>query len=378
VATTRQIDDPFDAIGRVHADTPGVRIWDEARAVPGVVIFHTIVDNKIVVVDGDGSIVMEFSETPPDYTLYRPGKAGDQRNVYCILCSTDCNTDRAVAALNEDGAIIWKTAHHHFTHDFHIRHNRRIVSVLRDDRDLNGRHVSDNVICDMDISGAIKWRWSVLDNLAQFEIADEVRRGILDYGNDNPFHVNSVQIADYPIVVELLGEPAIIASARNMNCVFIVGQLSNKVLFEYSGKTMGQHHARILHEEYPGVGHLMIVDNGYNFMPPNAGESRGYSRVLEIDLSTGETVWEYRSGPADPLFYSPIVGAQQRFPNGNTLITEGYYGRLFEIDYDGNIVWDYVHPEHVAIEEHVRTKSLRETGLRQVYRAYKVGYDWLE
>jgi hypothetical protein len=51
---------------------------------------------------------------------------------------------------------------------------------------------------------------------------------------------------------------------------------------------------------------------------------------------------------------------------------------VFEIDYDGNIVWDYVHPEHVDVEEHLRTRRLHETGLRQVYRAYKVGYEWME
>jgi len=377
MATSSQIEDPFGAIERVRTDQVGVRSWDEARATPGVVIFHTIVDNKIVAVDGDGTVVMEFRETPPDYKLYRPGKAGDKRNIYCILCSTARNTDRAVAALNEDGAIIWKTSHHHFTHDFHIRHNRRIVSVLRDDRELDGRRISDNVICDMDIAGEIRWRWSLLDHLDQFDIADDVRRGILDHRNDNPFHVNSVQIADYPVVVESLGEPAIVASARNMNCVFIVGQLSNRVLFEYSGKTMGQHHARILPEGYPSVGHLLIVDNGYNFLPPAAGETRGYSRVLEVDVSTGDTVWSYQSGPADPLFYSPIVGSQQRFESGNTLVTEGYYGRVFEIDYDGNILWDYVHPEHVRLEDHIRSKKLHETGLRQVYRAYKVGHEWM-
>ena len=34
----------------------------------------------------------------------------------------------------------------------------------------------------------------------------------------------------------------------------------------------------------------------------------------------------------------------ERLPNGNTLICEGQWGRLFEVTMDGEIVWDYVSP----------------------------------
>jgi Arylsulfotransferase (ASST) len=370
--------DPFDAVGRVEADETGVRTWDKTHTMPGYVIFHTVVDNKIVVIDLDGTVVMEFRATPPDYWLYRPGKFGDRRNIYCILVSNDDRTSRSIAALNEDGSVIWKTPHFHFTHDFHIRHNRRIVSVLRDDRKLQGQRLSDNVICDMDIQGKVRWRWSMLDHLQDFSIGPEVRDGIATFRNDNPFHVNSVQIGDYDVVAKKVGEPAIVASARNLNTVFLVGEFSNDLLFEYSGGTMGPHHARVLPGSYPSAGNLLIFDNGYSFLPPNQGDTRGYSRVIEVTIPHGDIVWEYRAEHDDPPFYSPIVGGQQRFPNGNTLITEGYYGRIFEVDYAGRIVWDYVYPEFVPIADHLTDHLLHETGLRQVYRAYKVSYDWIE
>ena len=34
----------------------------------------------------------------------------------------------------------------------------------------------------------------------------------------------------------------------------------------------------------------------------------------------------------------------QRLPNGNTLICEGSFGRLFEVTPDGATVWEYVNP----------------------------------
>ncbi len=163
-----------------------------------------------------------------------------------------------------------------------------------------------------------------------------------------------------------------------MNAVFLIGRKSNNILFEYSGHTIGQHHARLLPDIYPSAGNLIIVDNGYNFLPPNQKTSRGYSRIIEVSIPDGVTRWEHRSMNDQPLFFSPIVGAQQRFRNGNTLITEGYYGRIFEIDYEGNIVWDYVYPEANDVNDHTRKHKLEEIGLRQIYRAYKVQYDWME
>ena len=34
----------------------------------------------------------------------------------------------------------------------------------------------------------------------------------------------------------------------------------------------------------------------------------------------------------------------QRLPNGNTLICEGDFGRLFAVTADGKLVWDFVNP----------------------------------
>jgi hypothetical protein len=52
-------------------------------------------------------------------------------------------------------------------------------------------------------------------------------------------------------------------------------------------------------------------------------------------------------------------------PNGNTLITEGVDGRIFEITPDYQLVWEYVNP--------YVTKNYRSL----VYRAYRVPYEWV-
>ncbi|KAA2300387.1 thioredoxin, partial [Clostridioides difficile] len=64
-------------------------------------------------------------------------------------------------------------------------------------------------------------------------------------------------------------------------------------------------------------------------------------------------------------FYSPYISSAQRLPNGNTLITEGSNGRLFEVTAEHELVWEYVSPYTDG----------RNTNM--VYRSYRVPYQWV-
>lgn len=82
--------------------------------------------------------------------------------------------------------------------------------------------------------------------------------------------------------------------------------------------------------------------NGWN------SAKRDYSRVLEINPVTLKIVWEYSGktvGYRDKTrFYSSYVSSAQRLPNGNTLITSGATGRIIEVTPDLEIVWEYISP----------------------------------
>jgi hypothetical protein len=65
-------------------------------------------------------------------------------------------------------------------------------------------------------------------------------------------------------------------------------------------------------------------------------------------------------------FYSPFISSAQRLPNGNTLITEGSAGRIFEITSDHEIVWEYISPFWGKL-----------FNINMVYRAYRVPYEWV-
>ena len=60
-------------------------------------------------------------------------------------------------------------------------------------------------------------------------------------------------------------------------------------------------------------------------------------------LARGDIVWTY-TDPSRASLWSPLISNPQRLPNGNTLINEGLFGRLFEITPLGETVWEYVNP----------------------------------
>ena len=76
-----------------------------------------------------------------------------------------------------------------------------------------------------------------------------------------------------------------------------------------------------------------------------AGSPFGQSRVLEIDLFTHEIYWDYKGTSPDHLFDSWIRGAQQRLPNGNTLITNRNAAACSEVAPAGEIAWEYYNPD---------------------------------
>jgi hypothetical protein len=142
------------------------------------------------------------------------------------------------------------------------------------------------------------------------------------------------------------------------------------------GQIIGQHNPHIIPKGLNGAGNLLVFDNGgtsgYGFANPAAPDGRdslrrGSSRVVEVNPVTFEKVWEYAvAGQESYRFYSHYVSGAQRLANGNTMITEGADGRIFEVTAGGEIVWEYVSP------------YFTQNGTsNRVYRAYRVPYDWI-
>ena len=132
-----------------------------------------------------------------------------------------------------------------------------------------------------------------------------------------------------------LADGNIIMSWRNLSTVVIIDRRSGKIIWRLGRELLS-------HQHYPHElenGNILIFDNGT--FRDNA--ALNFSRVIEVDRKTKRIVWQYADTPPHN-FFSPYISGAQRLPNGNTLITEGNYGRLFEVTSEKEIVWEYVNP----------------------------------
>ncbi|MHA6482412.1 aryl-sulfate sulfotransferase [Paenibacillus sp. strain BS8-2] len=271
--------------------------------------------------------------------------------------------------------------------------------------EISDKVLLDDTIIEVDWEGNIIWEWAVSDHFEELGF-DEAAKNVLfrdpngrHFGNDTGgdwMHINSASWVGpnkfYDAGDERFHPDNIIWDARESNIIGITDRKTGKIVWQlgpdYSkpevkhlGWIIGQHHAHIIPKGLPGEGNLLVFDNGgwggYGLPNPASpyGQKnaiRDHSRILEINPVTLEIEWQYTAVEAGFMarldsyrFYSPFISSAQRLPNGNTLITEGSDGRIFEVTAQHELVWEYVSPYK------------NKWNMNMVYRAYRVPYEWV-
>lgn len=123
---------------------------------------------------------------------------------------------------------------------------------------------------------------------------------------------------------------------RSISAVLIIERAARNIIWSLKSDVIAQQHCATELEN----GNILIFDNGAY----REGESNTYSRVIEVDRKTKEIVWQYRDPSQWNTFFNPFMGSAQRLANGNTLICESAFGRIFEVTVKGVLVWEYIVP----------------------------------
>ncbi len=162
------------------------------------------------------------------------------------------------------------------------------------------------------------------------------------------FHINSVQYIKKNLHSKdkRFREGNLLVSSRNINTVFIIDKLTGKIVWNWGADEILKQHSPLMLEN----GNILIFDNG--------DSSRNYSRVIEINPIDKKIIWEYKN---KETFFADHIGFAQRLPNGNTLITDGPKGRVFEVTKNGELVYEYYTP-------FISKEGYRE----KIYRAFKI------
>jgi len=319
----------------------GVTAVDEQRACPGYVLFNSSgAGDSVYLIDLHGEEVHRWSVPhPPRYGYLLPNG-----NLFVMVKSQDETPpmfpgwsifqDGLLLEMDWDGKVVWEHRDPYQHHDARRTASggalyltaERIPDALAarvkggsPDRRVGAMWA--DVLVEVDASGQRVWEWRAAEHL-------DPSRDILELGNQGHewSHGNTIVPLD---------DERVLVSFRNISVVAVIEKRTGEMVWRLGDEVLAQQHdANML-----ANGNILIFDNGSSrrFL------AQGFSRVIEVDPTTNGIVWEYRDSP--PVnFYSPNISGARRLPNGNTLVTEGRFGRIFQVTPDGSVVWEYVNP----------------------------------
>lgn len=266
-------------------------------------------------------------------------------------------------------------------------------------------------------NATIVWEWNLKDHLIQEFDNTKSNFGVVSQnpqllninfigtsgGNANWLHCNSLQ---YNASLD-----QIILSARQLSEFYIIdhGTSTSEAATSTGGtygkggdflyrwgnpaaynqgttinqQLFGQHYPHWIPSGLPDAGKLLIFNNGFGRTPsfsevlmitPPASSSGVYDYAPNSAYGPSGTDFNYSAAIQTDL-YSPILSSAQQLPNGNILIDRGDFGKIFEIDSNKNIVWEYINP--AAVSGVIMTQGDDPSiQTRVLFRAHKYPLDY--
>ncbi len=315
----------------------GLLEHDPARAWPGYTLIAPLRSNIAYLVDMDGAIVHRWAlpGTLASVAFLRPGGR------LAVSCENVDGPPLMQARggnfyeLDWNGEIVWSQVDLGQHHDFrYLPNGNRVYPIWRlmdpanqkrvrggiAGTELPDGNIYEDVIREATPDGEIVWEWPLTSlEMEKYPLSDGAQR----YGYA---HCNTISPMD---------DGRLLLCFRNMDMIAILNRETGAFDWEMRDLTFGRPHDA----QFVDGGRILLFANncGNDMLVPE------HSRVLEIDPETKETVWVYKDRRSW-TFHSSVASGANRLPNGNTLICETTWGRVFEVTREGEIVWDFVNP----------------------------------
>ena len=314
----------------------GVHVWDEDHATPGYTLFSPLHCRSTFLIGLRGEVMHQW-----DHPLINGSYGYLLENGNLLwsgrLVEGPQHMGGRGGLLREydwNGRVLWEHRHVGQHHDFRRlpkgntiflawevvppEIERRVPGGLPNTPHADGCMYGD---CIFEISpdGELVWEWRACRNMEveNYPISPSQYR-------DEFAHANAISP---------LPNGDILISFRRLNTIGLIDRQTRKLKWEHRDDSWGmQHDCAPL-----ANGNITLFANGCNIA------TNPFSRVIEFNTRTSQTVWEYRGRPRC-TFFSPHISGAQRLASGNTLICEGQWGRIFEVTPGCSIVWEYVSP----------------------------------
>jgi hypothetical protein len=402
----------------------GTTIYDPDRSWNGFTVLSPLATQAVLVIDMNGTVVKRWdglnnsaggpARVLPDGVVMSASGARPPHQESLELVRRDFDGkdlwrfSRSEQITTRDGGMVWSARQHHdwqlesfpagyyspeYTPNVNSGNTLILTHTDRKQPKVADVMLGDDRLIEVSPKGEIVWDWIASDHIDEFGFAADARAAIKAARSFNKargsfdwLHINSATYVGpnpwFDKGDKRFAPNNVIISSREASLLAIVardGTIAWQLGPDFSAsrelrairQIIGQHHAHLIPKGLPGAGNLMVFDNGgssgYGFNTPIAPDgvgafARATSRVLEINPVTLELVWSY----TNPRFFSTNISGAQRLPNGNTLITAGAGGRIFEVTAKGEIVWEYMYPLFAGANQS-----------NAVYRAYRIPYAWI-
>ena len=318
----------------------GLTAYNELKTCPGYVLYTPLNGDTTFLLDQKGNTKHTWKHNYrgnygyllPNGNLFMNGKTKDE--TWDLLPGWNNFKGGILQELDPQGNILWELRDPYHHHDGRRTTEGGVIylSLEKLPEEIaaqvkGGRPESDkdgmwaDKIVEVDKEGNIVWTWRAAEHL--------------DFESDTlPFNFTRYEWSHGNTVVPI-GEDKVMVSFRCISVVGIIDKKSGEFVWKIGPEILAQQHDPSLLDN----GNVLVFDNGLL----KSNNSRPYSRVIEIDPKTNEIVWEYSEAPYYN-FFSPHISGARRLPNGNTLVTEGAFGRMFQVTVEGEVVWEYVNP----------------------------------
>lgn len=411
----------------------GVTVYDPSQAYNCYVLFAgPDGDGKTRLIDMDGHVVHTWSHMGFPSGLLNPAVTGGKRGHIIVQLSSiqgasiqglqtsvvpgrpALSVNQSIGELDWHGRVTWEwgsqapggaAQQHHDWARLPNGHTLVLSTVNHAIAGFSNPHMLDDVIYDVDPAGKVVWKWLASAHLSELGFTAADLAYMRKTSNPDFLHLNDMQPLGpnhwFSAGDDRFAPDNIIISSRNANFIVIIDKKTGHVVWRVgpdyaiksvSGQTAreslpapieqisGEHDAHMIPEGLPGAGDILVFDNhGSAGYPPVELDTTMGSRVLEINPVTKRIVWSYSADDAGQPswdFYSPFIGSAYRLPNGNTLIDEGYTGRIFQVNRAKKIVWEYMNPYFVPTAVGAKIGGPPVLG-NWVYRAQPVPYSWV-
>ena len=339
--------------------TKDITIYDESSAYNALSLVTSMIEDdkmSIRVINMEGELIHSWDidwfdlwpnvthipESDHEFPKARPGT-----NIHGTLLLENGDVifnfeDLGMIRLDVCGNVVWRleyrTHHSIFQDEFG---DLWVPGLIRHTEPLAGYPnytppFDEFTVIKVSLEGEVLKEISVFDVLKQNELmgllnlASQGGRDV--YVTGDTLHLNDVEIFPSNMEEGAFKAGDVLISLRNINTVLVFRQDDLEVTHISTGTFVRQHDADFID------GNTISVFDNYNIGPKDYGQ---HSKIQIMSFPDGE-YQTYYTGNKERPFYTSVMGKHEWLPNGNLLITESKKGRAFEVDQEGETVWEFI------------------------------------